>query len=103
MGWLSNSKGRKPCLILGGVLSVMANVILSISENLAMLYCGRIVAGAGTGIISLINVVYIGEIALVHFSLIFQSSVTNLSCLLSLSMCIRICSLLIETKLKTFA
>lgn len=72
MGWLSNSKGRKPCLILGGVLSVMANVILSISENLAMLYCGRIVAGAGTGIISLINVVYIGEIALVHFSLIFQ-------------------------------
>ncbi|CAH2096881.1 unnamed protein product [Euphydryas editha] len=63
IGWFSNYKGRKPCLILGGVLSVMANVILSLSENLAMMYFGRIIAGAGIGIVALINLVYIGEIA----------------------------------------
>ncbi|XP_064074829.1 facilitated trehalose transporter Tret1-like [Vanessa tameamea] len=63
IGWLSNIKGRKPCLILGGVVSILAYTLLATANNLAMLYSGRIFAGFGIGIIVLVNVVYIGEIA----------------------------------------
>ncbi|XP_047539908.1 sugar transporter ERD6-like 4 [Vanessa atalanta] len=63
IGWLSNIKGRKPCLILGGVVSILAYTLLATANNLAMLYSGRIFAGFGIGIIALVNVVYIGEIA----------------------------------------
>ncbi|XP_047539578.1 solute carrier family 2, facilitated glucose transporter member 8-like [Vanessa atalanta] len=63
MGWLSNIYGRKPCLIVGGVLAGLAYVILVWSNNLAMLYCGRLLVGLGVGIIAVMNLVYIGEIA----------------------------------------
>ncbi|CAH2266493.1 jg23625 [Pararge aegeria aegeria] len=62
-GWLSNSIGRKPCIIAGGVLSVIGSAILAAAENLAMLYCGRLLLGFAGGIISVMIVVYIGEIA----------------------------------------
>ncbi|XP_064074828.1 facilitated trehalose transporter Tret1-like [Vanessa tameamea] len=63
MGSLSNIYGRKPCLIVGGVLVGLAYVILVGSNNLAMLYCGRLLVGLGVGIIAVMNLVYIGEIA----------------------------------------
>ncbi|XP_050357619.1 facilitated trehalose transporter Tret1-like isoform X1 [Nymphalis io] len=63
MGWLSNIYGRKPCLIVGGVLSFLAYIILVWAKNLAMLYCGRLLIGLGIGIIAVMNLVYIGEIA----------------------------------------
>ncbi|XP_046973078.1 facilitated trehalose transporter Tret1-like [Vanessa cardui] len=63
MGWLSNIYGRKPCLIVGGVLACLAYVILVWSNNLAMLYCGRLLVGLGIGVIAVMNLVYIGEIA----------------------------------------
>ncbi|XP_046973076.1 facilitated trehalose transporter Tret1-like [Vanessa cardui] len=63
IGWLSNVKGRKPCLILGGFISIVSYVLLAAANNLAMLYIGRIFGGLGIGTIALVNLVYIGEIA----------------------------------------
>ncbi|XP_039760604.1 facilitated trehalose transporter Tret1-like [Pararge aegeria] len=63
VGWLSNIKGRKPCLFFGGVLVAIAYIILATSRNLAMLLCGRILSGFGIGVIGVTNLVYIGEIA----------------------------------------
>ncbi|XP_034837075.2 facilitated trehalose transporter Tret1-like [Maniola hyperantus] len=61
--WLSNIRGRKPCLISGGIIMVIAYVILAISRNVAMLYIGRFMVGVGGGAINVMNLVYIGEIS----------------------------------------
>ncbi|CAH0721247.1 unnamed protein product, partial [Brenthis ino] len=63
MGWLSNVKGRKPCIIIAGVVSTTAYLILAFSNNLAMIYCGRLLTGFGLGCVGVMNLVYIGEIA----------------------------------------
>ncbi|XP_045780681.1 facilitated trehalose transporter Tret1-like [Maniola jurtina] len=63
MGWLSNVKGRKPCLFLGGLLAATGYVVLATAKSLAVLYCGRMLSGFGAGILAVTNVVYIGEIA----------------------------------------
>ncbi|CAH2266507.1 facilitated trehalose transporter Tret1-like [Pararge aegeria] len=61
--WLSNSKGRKPCLIAGAVVSVLGYLFLALSTNLAMLYIGRFLTSVSFGTNSIVNFVYIGEIA----------------------------------------
>ncbi|XP_045780672.1 facilitated trehalose transporter Tret1-like isoform X2 [Maniola jurtina] len=61
--WLSNTRGRKPCLIVSGVISLLAYVFMGISVNLAMLYVSRFLLGVAGGAINVINLVYIGEIA----------------------------------------
>ncbi|CAH2096883.1 unnamed protein product [Euphydryas editha] len=63
MSWLSNVYGRKPCIIIGGVVCCLAYSVLVWSQNLAMLYCGRLLSGLTIGIIAVMNLVYIGEIA----------------------------------------
>lgn len=65
-GWLSNYKGRKPCFVCGGIFAIIANIILLFTNNLAMLYIGRLLSSCGVSIIVVINVVYIGEMALVQ-------------------------------------
>ncbi|XP_045780673.1 facilitated trehalose transporter Tret1-like [Maniola jurtina] len=62
-GWLSNTIGRKPCLIAGATLGVIGSCILSLATNLAMLYCGRLLLGFNGGILAVMSIVYIGEIA----------------------------------------
>ena len=66
MGWLANVKGRKPCLIIGGIVSLISFFTLLLSKNLAFLYCGRLLAGFGIGSLGVMNLVYVGEIALVY-------------------------------------
>ncbi|KAJ0170724.1 hypothetical protein K1T71_013496 [Dendrolimus kikuchii] len=61
--FLSNKLGRKPCLYLGGGMTLLAFFVLAISRNLAMILTGRILSGLGTGIIFVTHLVYIGEIA----------------------------------------
>ncbi|XP_045780668.1 facilitated trehalose transporter Tret1-like [Maniola jurtina] len=62
-GWLSNIKGRKPCLFSGGVITAVSFLILALSTNLAMLLCTRVLCGIGASIVAVMNLVYIGEIA----------------------------------------
>lgn len=61
--FLSNAKGRKPCLFLGAAICSLAFFMLAIAINLAMIFTGRILIGLGTGIIFVTNLVYIGELA----------------------------------------
>ncbi|XP_013142148.1 PREDICTED: sugar transporter ERD6-like 6 isoform X1 [Papilio polytes] len=61
--YLCNAVGRKPCFILAGVSSLISFLLLAIANNLAMIYVGRILCGLGSGIIFIVNLVYIGEIA----------------------------------------
>ncbi|XP_047036112.1 facilitated trehalose transporter Tret1-like [Helicoverpa zea] len=60
---LSNMVGRKPCLIIGGVLNVIAYILVVTTKNIAMIYAVRIVSGLGMGITIVCNIVYVGEIA----------------------------------------
>ncbi|XP_063896101.1 facilitated trehalose transporter Tret1 [Helicoverpa armigera] len=60
---LSNMVGRKPCLIIGGVLNVIAYILVVTTTNIAMIYAVRIVSGLGMGITIVCNIVYVGEIA----------------------------------------
>ncbi|XP_069363073.1 facilitated trehalose transporter Tret1-like isoform X3 [Maniola hyperantus] len=61
--WLANTKGRKPCLIASGVISVLSYIIMGTTVNLAMLYVSRFLTGVSIGGIIVTNLVYIGEIA----------------------------------------
>ncbi|CAH2266497.1 jg23627 [Pararge aegeria aegeria] len=63
MAWLSNVKGRKPCLFLGGLIASVGYIVLTAAKSLAVLYFGRILSGFGIGILGVMNLVYIGEIA----------------------------------------
>ncbi|XP_053619633.1 uncharacterized protein LOC128680471 isoform X2 [Plodia interpunctella] len=63
LGPLSNVKGRKPCFLISGCIIIVSFILLGAAQNLAMIYAGRVLIGVGLGIISVINVVYIGEVA----------------------------------------
>ncbi|KAJ8715696.1 hypothetical protein PYW07_010178 [Mythimna separata] len=62
-GYLCNVIGRKPCLYVGGGIFFLAFVTLAFSKHIAMIYVGRIIAGFAVGILFVINLVYIGEMA----------------------------------------
>uniref|UniRef100_A0A2A4J788 Major facilitator superfamily (MFS) profile domain-containing protein n=1 Tax=Heliothis virescens TaxID=7102 RepID=A0A2A4J788_HELVI len=62
-GYLGNTVGRKPCLLLGGVMLLLCFVIYGFAVHISMIYIGRIVAGLGSGILFVTNLVYIGELA----------------------------------------
>ncbi|KAJ8709790.1 hypothetical protein PYW08_009794 [Mythimna loreyi] len=62
-GYLSNVIGRKPCLFIGGHVLLLTFVILALSTHLSLMFVGRILAGVASGIIFVMNLVYIGEMA----------------------------------------
>ncbi|KAJ8715694.1 hypothetical protein PYW07_010176 [Mythimna separata] len=62
-GYLCNVIGRKPCLYIGGHILLLAYVILACTTRLYMIFVGRILGGVASGIIFVINLVYIGEMA----------------------------------------
>ncbi|CAH2266489.1 jg23623 [Pararge aegeria aegeria] len=73
-GFLSNLIGRKPCLIIGGILNIVAYILVVTTKNLAMIYAIRIVSGLGMGITIVGNIVYVGEIASTHIRGILLTS-----------------------------
>ncbi|KAJ8709793.1 hypothetical protein PYW08_009797 [Mythimna loreyi] len=62
-GYLCNVIGRKPCLYIGGVIFFLSFVIMTFATQIYMIYVGRIITGVAVGIIFVINLVYIGELA----------------------------------------
>ncbi|XP_045780675.1 facilitated trehalose transporter Tret1-like isoform X1 [Maniola jurtina] len=62
-GWLSNIAGRKPCLLGSATLACIGSCLLSLATNIAMVYCGRVILGFAEGILTVMSIVYIGEIA----------------------------------------
>ncbi|KAJ8715695.1 hypothetical protein PYW07_010177 [Mythimna separata] len=62
-GYLCNIIGRKPCLYIGGSIYLMTFVILAFAKHLFVIYLGRILIGVSVGIIFVMNLVYIGEMA----------------------------------------
>nr|XP_032523396.1 facilitated trehalose transporter Tret1-like [Danaus plexippus plexippus] len=63
VGWLSNTKGRKPCFLLGGLISIIGYILLVTTHTLTILYVGRLMTGLGNGCIFLMNLVYMGEMS----------------------------------------
>ncbi|XP_061380079.1 facilitated trehalose transporter Tret1-like [Danaus plexippus] len=63
VGWLSNFKGRKPCLLLGSLISMIGYILLLTTRNVPMLFIGRLLTGFSVGCIFLVVFVYLGEIA----------------------------------------
>ncbi|CAK1594653.1 unnamed protein product [Parnassius mnemosyne] len=62
-GYLSNAIGRKPSFFVAGLLTLLSFLLLANANNLAMIFTGRVICGLGTGMIYVVNLVYIGEIA----------------------------------------
>ncbi|CAK1540974.1 unnamed protein product [Leptosia nina] len=61
--YLSNIIGRKPCLLFGGVLNLLAIILIVTTRNITMVYAIRIISGLGMGMVTVSNLVYVGEIA----------------------------------------
>ncbi|XP_047035819.1 facilitated trehalose transporter Tret1-like [Helicoverpa zea] len=61
--YLSNIIGRKPCLLLGGLLNLLAIILIITTHNIIMVYAVRIISGLGMGMVTVSNLVYVGEIA----------------------------------------
>ncbi|KAJ0170723.1 hypothetical protein K1T71_013495 [Dendrolimus kikuchii] len=62
-GSISNTKGRQPCLVIGGVITTTAFVMKTIPIDVWSLYAARIFMGLGMGIIITTNLIYLTEIA----------------------------------------
>ncbi|XP_030025812.1 facilitated trehalose transporter Tret1 [Manduca sexta] len=62
-GYLANKKGRKLCLMLGGFIGFLGQLLILLSVNLPMLVAARTIAGFGVGLIFNLNLVYLAEIA----------------------------------------
>ncbi|XP_022128860.2 facilitated trehalose transporter Tret1-like [Pieris rapae] len=61
--YLSNIVGRKPCLFFGGMLNLAAIILIVTTKNIAMIFAIRIISGLGMGMVTVSNLVYVGEIA----------------------------------------
>ncbi|KAJ0170726.1 hypothetical protein K1T71_013498 [Dendrolimus kikuchii] len=62
-GFLSNIIGRKPCLIIGGILMIIAYIIVTISTDLTTMYFGRFLTGFSESFSIVVRLLYIGEIS----------------------------------------
>ena len=71
MGWLTNVKGRKLCLITGGLMTSISYLILVFAKSLATVYISRVLCGFAIASVTVTNLVYIGEIALVYLYLLY--------------------------------
>ncbi|CAH0597651.1 unnamed protein product [Chrysodeixis includens] len=61
--YASNLKGRRPCLFVSAILSLVGFIMMALAKSLAMIYSARVVSGLGGSVIFIITLVYIGEIA----------------------------------------
>ncbi|CAH4035296.1 unnamed protein product [Pieris brassicae] len=61
--YLSNIVGRKPCLFFGGMLNLAAIILIVTTKNIATIFAIRIISGLGMGMVTVSNLVYVGEIA----------------------------------------
>ena len=62
-GKLSDSKGRKPTLILAGLLFFISAVGSALPPNFPLLIVARLIGGIGVGIASVVAPLYISEFA----------------------------------------
>jgi MFS family permease len=62
-GYISDFFGRKKAIMIGAVIWVIGCIIVSASQNIAMLIVGRIINGFCVGICSAQVPVYISELA----------------------------------------
>ncbi|XP_037295804.1 facilitated trehalose transporter Tret1 [Manduca sexta] len=62
-GYFSNTIGRKPCLYMGGGVTLASFLFLALANRFYLIIIGRILVGLGSGTIAIVNLVYIGEIA----------------------------------------
>uniref|UniRef100_A0A2H1WAI1 SFRICE_008900 n=1 Tax=Spodoptera frugiperda TaxID=7108 RepID=A0A2H1WAI1_SPOFR len=62
-GYLCNVIGRKPCLYIGAIFMIIGYIIKALAKHVAVIYTGRAVAGFGNGMLFVINLVYLGELA----------------------------------------
>ncbi|XP_030025814.2 facilitated trehalose transporter Tret1 isoform X1 [Manduca sexta] len=61
--YLSNIVGRKPCLFAGGFLNLTSLILIVTTTNISMVYAIRIISGLGMGMVTVSNLVYVGEIS----------------------------------------
>ncbi|TKA82359.1 hypothetical protein B0A49_00100 [Cryomyces minteri] len=62
-GFLADSLGRKKTIMLGAIIWVIGSIIVSASQNIAMLIVGRVINGLCVGLCSAQVPVYITELA----------------------------------------
>lgn len=62
-GFITDIFGRKKAIMIGAVIWVIGSIIVSASQNIAMLIVGRIINGFSVGICSAQVPVYISEMA----------------------------------------
>lgn len=63
VGWIADRFGRKPGLILSGILFAIGAVGSAISPNADWLTLARFIGGVGVGVASMVTPMYIAEVA----------------------------------------
>ncbi|KAJ0170727.1 hypothetical protein K1T71_013499 [Dendrolimus kikuchii] len=62
-GFLANIIGRKPCLIIGGILMMSAYLTLTFATNITTMYFARFFAGFTESFSVILRLLYVGEIS----------------------------------------
>ncbi|XP_075986337.1 facilitated trehalose transporter Tret1-like [Anticarsia gemmatalis] len=79
--YLANIVGRKPCLFFGGLLNLTALLLIVTTRNISMVFAVRVISGLGMGMVTVSNLVYVGEIASTHIRgiLLTSTSIVGIS------------------------
>jgi len=72
--------GRKPSIVLGGLIFVLGGVLQATTSSMVQMFIGRFVAGLSIGLLSVVVVLYQSEMAPAHlrgaFSTLYQLMIT---------------------------
>lgn len=59
--YCADAFGRKACLVIGSLLFTLGGICQALSNSLALLYFGRLLAGCGIGALSMVAPLFISE------------------------------------------
>lgn len=62
-GWMSDHVGRKPVMVVAGLLFTLSSLTMAVSPTVTVLITGRILSGIAIGMASTIVPLYISEVA----------------------------------------
>uniref|UniRef100_A0A0B7AC28 Major facilitator superfamily (MFS) profile domain-containing protein n=1 Tax=Arion vulgaris TaxID=1028688 RepID=A0A0B7AC28_9EUPU len=65
-GWLTDKIGRKMTIMTAGVVFTVGGIVMGSAPNKEILLLGRVIAGLGVGLASVVVPVYVAESAPVH-------------------------------------
>jgi MFS family permease len=65
-GWLSDRYGRKPVIWAAALVFAVGSIVMAVAPNVIAMIFGRLLVGIAIGVSSMVQTIYIAEVAPYH-------------------------------------